>query len=347
MKVFLHGSDNVGWSVDYDRKYTEVFLRELGYTVTSSFLRADVVHSVWWNLLLSHRVNPLHWKKIIAVITNELNTSRPEFIRAKRFVKLWIAPSQVIYDKLKLAGVDAKYQPFYADEKIFVRLNKSKEEIARELGINYELFENKLVISSFQRDSLGVDLNKPKRQKGADLLINTLSRLPKDKFILLLAGPRRHWLISQCRELDTPYWYYGEEPMFWYEDYTQEPKGLKDDIRLNTLDKSTMNKLYNLSDLNIVSSRWEGGPKAVLESAFTKTMILSTDVGFAPDFLDPWCIYRTTEEAIQKVKEIIEGKDISQFLKFNYEKADSIASYKPMLDRWREIYRYFEDTYLI
>lgn len=347
MKVFLHGRDNVGWSVDSDRKYTEAFLRALGHTITSNFLRADVVHSVWWNLLLSHRVNPLRWKKIIAVITNELNTSRLEFITARRFVNLWIAPSQAIYEKLKLAGVDVKYQPFYADEKIFSGINKSKEEIARELGINYELFGNKLVISSFQRDSLGVDLNKPKRQKGADLLMNILSRLPKGKFILLLAGPRRHWIINQCRELDIPYWYYGEEPTFWYEDYTQEPKGLKDDIGLNTLDKSTMNKLYNLSDLNIVSSRWEGGPKAVLESAFTKTVILSTGVGFAPDFLHPWCIYETAEEAILKIREIIEGKDLSEIIESNYEKAYSATSYEPMLDRWKEIYEYFEDKYLL
>ena len=335
MRVFLFGRDKVGWSIDYDRKYAEIFLTDIGHTVTSNFLRADVVHSVWWDLLLSYRVYPLRWKKIIAVITHEINTKSPEFLTARRFVNLWIAPSQAMYKKLKLVGADVKYQPFYVDEKIFVRLNKSKEEIARELGINYELFRDKLVISSFQRDSLGVDLSKPKWQKGPDLLIDILSRLPKGKFILLLTGPRRHWIINQCRELHIPYCYCGEEP-----------EGLRDDIKLNTLDKQTMNKLYNLTDLYIVSSRSEGGPKAVLESAFTKTMILSTNVGLAPDFLNPWCIYGTVEEAIPKIREIMEGKDISRFLKSNYEKAYSIASHEPMRDRWREIYEYFEDTYL-
>jgi len=336
IRVFLFGRDKVGWSIDYDRKYTEAFLRELGYMVTSNFLRANVVHSVWWDLLLSYRAYPLRWKKIIAVITNEVNTSSPEFLKARRFVNLFIAPSQAMYENLKLAGVDVKYQAFYVDEKIFVKLNKSKEEIARELGVNYELLGNRLVIGSFQRDSLGVDLSKPKRQKGPDLLINILSRLPKDKFILLLAGPRRHWVINQCRELHIPYCYFGEEP-----------EGLKDDIRQNTLDKQTINKLYNLTDLYIVSSRSEGGPKAVLESAFAKTMILSTGVGLAPDFLHPWCIYRTVEEAIAKIREIVEGKDISQLMRSNYEKAYSIASYEPMLHRWREIYEYFQDAYLV
>ena len=107
-----------------------------------------------------------------------------------------------------------------------------------------------------------------------------------------------------------------------------------------------MNRLYNLIDLYIVSSKSEGGPKAVLESAFTKTMILSTDVGLAPDFLNPWCIYGTVEEAEQKIKEIMAGKDVSEFVELNYQKAHSIASYEPMRDRWEEIYDHFRSVYV-
>ena len=166
MKVFLYGRDNVGWVMDAEWQYTKMFLRDIGHTVTSNFLTADVVHSVWWNTLLSYRVCPLRWKKIIAFATNEIDINGPEFLRAKRFVELWIAPSRTMYAKLKLAGVDVKYQPFYADEKIFDKVNKSREEIAQELGINYELLRDRLVIGSFQRDSLGADLSKPKWQKG-------------------------------------------------------------------------------------------------------------------------------------------------------------------------------------
>jgi len=335
MRVFLFGRDNIGWSIDYDRKYTEYFLEKIRINLTNIAFLADVVHSVWWDSLLSYRVYLLRWKKIIAVASNEINIDTPKFLKAKKFVNLWIAPSKTMYNTLKLARVDVKYQPFYVDEKTFYKVNKSKEEIAQELGINYELFRDKLVIGSFQRDSLGADLSEPKWQKGPELLIDILSKLPKDKFILSLAGPRRHWIISQCRKLGIPYLYYGTEP-----------NGLEDDIKFNTLDKQTMNKLYNLTDLYIVSSKSEGGPKAVLESAFTKTMILSTDVGLAPDFLNPWCIFKSAEEGVQKTKEIVEGKNISQIVKFNFEKAYNIASYKPMLDRWREIYEYFEDTYL-
>lgn len=336
MRIFLFGRDNIGWSIDHDRRYTEAFLREIGHTITPNLLRADVVHSVWWDLLLSYRVYPLRWKKIIAVITHEINTDSAEFLKAKKFVNLWIAPSQATFEKLKHTGVDVKYQPFYVDENIFRKLNISKEEIARELSIDYALLANKLVISSYQRDSLGADLSKPKWQKDPGLLINILSKLPKDQFILLLTGPRRHWIINQCKRLHIPYYYYGEEP-----------KGLKDDIRRNTFDKNTINKLYNLTDLYIVSSRSEGGPKAVLESVFTMTMILSTNVGLTPDFLKPWCIYETEDEAISKIEQIMKGKDTSAFLKSNYQKTLSVASYKPVLDKWKVIYEYFKDTYLL
>jgi len=335
MKVFLFGRDKVGWVLDTEYKHTEMFLRKLGYTTSSNFLTANVVHSVWWNALLSTKFYPLRWKKIIAFATNEIDVNGSEFLKAKRFVDLWIAPSNMMSQRLKQAGVDVKYQPFYADERTFHKVDKSKEEIAQELGISYGWIRDKLVIGSFQRDSLGADLSKPKWQKGPELLIDILSKLPKTKFILLLGGPRRHWIINQCRELSIPYFYYGEEP-----------KGLKDDIKLNTSDKQIMNKLYNLTDLYIVSSKSEGGPKAVLESAFTETMILSTNVGLAPDFLNPWCIYRTVEQAHQKIKEIMKGKNISGFVEFNYEKVYSVASYKPILDRWKEIYDYFNSVYI-
>ncbi len=335
MKVFLAGRDKVGWALDADWKSTGVFLTDIGHTLTPSFLSADVVHAVSWNALLDISLYPLRWKKIIAVATNEIDTSSPKFLKAKNFVKLWIAPSRKMCEKLEQASVDVRYQPFYTDEKVFHKIDKSGEEIARELEIDYKLLEGRLVIGSFQRDSLGLDLSQPKWQKAPEVLIEILSKVSGAR-LLLLAGPRRHWIINQCRESGVPYFYYGKEP-----------EKLEDDIYRNTLNLQIINKLYNLTDLYIVSSKSEGGPKSVLECAFTETMILSTGVGFAPDFLDPWCIYGTVKEALQKIEEIVEGKDVSKFIRFNYEKAYSIASYEHMRDRWRETYQYFDEMYCV
>ena len=53
----------------------------------------------------------------------------------------------------------------------------------------------------------------------------------------------------------------------------------------------TLNKLYNVLDLYIVSSRIEGGLQAILEAAVTKTPIISTDVGVASEILNKVSIY--------------------------------------------------------
>ena len=46
-----------------------------------------------------------------------------------------------------------------------------------------------------------------------------------------------------------------------------------------------LNELYNLLDLYLVTSRYEGGPQAILEAGITKTPIISTDVGIAKEIL--------------------------------------------------------------
>ena len=57
-------------------------------------------------------------------------------------------------------------------------------------------------------------------------------------------------------------------------------------------DIQLVNKLYNILDLYLVTSRIEGGPQAILECALNKTPILSTDVGVASEILDPKSIFK-------------------------------------------------------
>ena len=45
-----------------------------------------------------------------------------------------------------------------------------------------------------------------------------------------------------------------------------------------------INELYNLLDLYVVSSRFEGGPQSILECGITKTPIISTNVGIAKKY---------------------------------------------------------------
>ena len=84
-----------------------------------------------------------------------------------------------------------------------------------------------------------------------------------------------------------------------------------------------INKLYNLLDLYIVSSRYEGGPQSILECALIKTPIISTDVGIASEILSAQSIFEMnnfqnvapqTEYAFNKVQKY---KIPKGFIEFN------------------------------
>ena len=64
------------------------------------------------------------------------------------------------------------------------------------------------------------------------------------------------------------------------------------------LNINKLNQLYNILDLYIVSSRLEGGPQAILECAITKTPIISTSVGIAPEILSKDSIYKNDTDFI-------------------------------------------------
>lgn len=332
MKVYLHGKDQVGWSIDSDRRHAGRFLTEIGHTVTGNFIKADVVHSVWWNQLLARRCFLLRFKKkVIATATNEIKPEDKDYLSARKFVSLWVAPSKKQYDTLKTSGARVAYQPFYVDQKVFRRLDKSKEELASLLGMNYLLIKDKFLIGSFQRDTLGSDLKSPKWQKGPELLLEILSSLPdKDKWLLILCGPRRHFMINECEKRRIPYFYYGRKPT----------PGV-DDITINTLDHQKMALLYNLVDCYLVTSKSEGGPKAVLEASFCKTVIFSTDVGLAPDILDSRCICSDSEIFVSKISRMLRARDEEYFSNLiikNFNNINAICSHDMMKKRWKHIY---------
>lgn len=331
--VYLLGSEGTGWSIDYDRNHTEMFLLNLGHDISNP-LTADMVHAVWWNKIVQWRTLPLHYKPVLAVVTNEVDSDSKAFKRGQDIIDLWVAPSDRAYEKLD-PYVDVRYQPFYVDERVFRPLNSDQRELCTDLSIDYKRLEDRYVIGSFQRDSLGKDLQTPKWQKNPELLVEILSELPSDEILLLLAGPRRHWIINECERRGIPYLFYGKDP----------EQGV-DDLSYNIWGKWVMNKLYNLIDCYIVPSESEGGPKAVLESAWTKTHVLSTDVGLAPDILDNWCIYETSNEAVEKVTALMTNDVDDSLLDQQHQQVVERASYTAMLKRWNSIYNHFEKTYL-
>lgn len=302
MEIFLDGNDS-GWHMAVERLNIRQSLQRLGIQEAQSWYKADIVHNIWWNSFLHPKKFPLRFKKhILVTASNFVNLDDDAYVLQKQFQKVrklasaWIVPStkqKAIFDA---HGLWAYYQPFYLDLSLFKPPDATvrREALLEKFQIPLERIKNKVIIGSFQRDSLGSDLYKPKWQKGPELLIELLKELPRDTFLLLLAGPRRHYVIRECQKYDIPYYYVGQETT-------------EDDIYVNSLSIDDMPVLYYLTDIYLVTSASEGGPKAILEATAMKTFIFSTDVGLASDFLEEDNVFDRKEDYKRALSKLVKN----------------------------------------
>jgi len=337
IKIFVFGKDKTNWSIDKDRKAVVFFLRENGFIITSNVFEATHIFCVWYDLLFNFKYRWLNYfknifnKKLITVITNDITFTPDKVNFLKKFVDICIAPSEKIFNFLRERGIKAYKIPFFIDPQLFKPLKLSKQKICEKLGIDYKKIENKLVIGSFQRDSLGKNLKKPKWQKNPDLLISILEKLPREVYILLLAGPRRHYIVNRCEEKKIPYMFYGNDAYI---------KRWEDDIYINNLSPSIINLLYNLSDVYIVTSKSEGGPKQVLESSLTKTLIFSTKVSLAPDILHPYLLFEENEVQllIEKIKKFFDlPASFDKYIEFNFQKTQNEMKLETLKEKYKRV----------
>lgn len=151
---------------------------------------------------------------------------------------------------------------YWYNNKLWYPTDKS---VARK-KLNFS--NEKYYVGSFQRDTEGYDLKTPKLEKGPDLFCDYLIRnkAKLKNLHVILAGWRRQYVENRLIEAGIEYTIF-------------EKTGI-DNIR----------DLYACCDLYIVSSRYEGGPQAVIEAAAMKVPIISTDVGIASSVLSNKCV---------------------------------------------------------
>ena len=154
--------------------------------------------------------------------------------------------------------------PFWVNQNIWYEIT-DKEIIREKYGFDKDTY----LVGSFQRDTEGKDLISPKLSKGPDRFIEIVKNLKKDfdNFKVVLTGTRRHYIINKLKEEGIEYSYF----------------------EMNSF--KNINELYNILNLYIVSSRYEGGPQSILECSLTKTPIISTDVGIASQILSSESIF--------------------------------------------------------
>ncbi|MEX2144503.1 MAG: glycosyltransferase family 4 protein [Anaerolineales bacterium] len=178
------------------------------------------------------------------------------------FVKLHTA-SQIMQGRLLAWGVPSEKVtliPEGVDLKNFYPVTKDQRLKKREqLGIPAGAF----CIGSFHKDGVGMgDGNDPKMIKGPDIFLKVIEAVNKHHPVfVLLSAPARGYVKSGLENLGIQYRHVV------LDDYLQVPS------------------LYHAADLYLMTSREEGGPKAVLESMATGIPVVATQVGLVPDVI--------------------------------------------------------------
>ena len=246
----------------------EKIFKEQEFEVVNSPKEADVVFLLadWcWRRIDS---NTLSRKKVIATVHHMVpdkfnDAAKKEFNTRDQFVDAYHVPCELTKKQIEPLTTKPIYCfPFWVNQNIWYPKNK------HELRMKYKIDENAFLIGSFQRDTEGHDLKSPKLEKGPDIFCDIVISLHQmePRIQILLAGWRRQYVINRLYDAGVPYHYY-ELPDF-----------------------SKLNDFYNMLDLYVIGSRYEGGPQSVFECAATRTPIISTNVGYAPELLSEKCL---------------------------------------------------------
>ena len=266
MKIFCH-IPREDWFCDrYGKEYTQFS----SHIVTHNDLEnADVIWllAAWcWNQIPAKYLNE---KTVVCTIHHEVpwkfNEQRLHNFKSRDFfVDIYHVPCKQTKDFIsKFTDKPIEVIGYWCNNHLWKESGEEKQD----LKSKFNLPTDKLIVSSFQRDTEGSDLKTPKLEKGPDIFCKAISELSKKVDVhVLLNGWRRQFVMNELDKISVPYTYY-------------ELPQIEDVVRM-----------YLATDLYIVGSRVEGGPQSLLECAITRTPILTTDVGMAQDIVSQKCI---------------------------------------------------------
>lgn len=175
----------------------------------------------------------------------------------------------------------------------FYSLNSDQRTDLRK---KYNIEEDSIVIGNFQND---------KKSKCPEILLKIIVDMVNSgkKIEVILSGRNRSYLFRNLKR-------YGIKFHYFY-----------------MVSIETLNELYNCLNLYIISSKYEGGPRSIIECALTNTPVISTKVGIAVEFMDPdslfdiedWTSYRNkkanNEYLLKKIEFLRKESYLDEFRK--------------------------------
>ena len=265
-------TDRTNWSLDWDAYYLKKTLEHLGYKVKKNGLSFNkIVYFVSKYKVLKY-INffSLLKNKIVFdyyhgdprkssenhLFLNEIKKNQDKFTMIR-------VSNSIMENILKNEGLDQKIFKIPIGINIKNFLPQTKESKIR-LRKKFDLPFSAIIIGSFQKDGQGWEEgNNPKLEKGPDIFLKTVEELKKKipELFILLTGPSRGYVINGLEKLGIKYKH------FYIKNYL------------------TISEYYQCLDAYLISSRDEGGPKALLESFASGVPVVSTKVGQAADLI--------------------------------------------------------------
>lgn len=277
-KDIYYVTDKASWSFDWDAYYISAGLRErLG-------LRAHVINNPW-----GLRKQIIHFGNRYAYLNGPFRSLHPSnhvFLtwfhgdpadpnpnmqrlfavlpEAAGYVQKLVVPCRISRQVLVELGIpETKIAtiPLGVD---LARFSPPTEEFRLSVRASLGIPEDAVCIGSFQKDGAGWEEGlEPKLVKGPDVFLEVVANLSAryNNLLVLLTGPARGYVKQGLERLGVPY------------------------IHHFLSDYHDIVHYYQALDLYIITSRSEGGPKALLESWATGVPVVSTQVGMPADLI--------------------------------------------------------------
>ena len=202
------------------------------------------------------------------------------------------------------------------------RFGRADDETKQNLKKKLNLPQDKIIIGSFQKDGMGWEEgDEPIYRKGPDAFCDVIEGLSKRYPLhILLAGPARGYVKKRLEKANISYSHRFLRK-YW-----------------------SICDLYKVLDLYIITSRSEGGPKAITEGLASGVPIISTKVGMAEEVIESGlngllCSIDDVEALTEAATSVIENRSLKENLIQNGLKTAKLFS-------WSEIAKqHYEKIY--
>jgi len=269
-RLFVVG-DRLGWSIDDDRVRLVATARRLGYDVAANtFVRLARRQSVFqhnhFNALQPRWLESSHRVGLSYFHGRPGTEGYPEFDRAYDALRRSAARVdrvQVTHAEMEELVLGAGV-PANKVFKIPIGVELERFPFAAERRRSYDTPESAFVIGSFLKDGVGMgDGLEPKLLKGPDTFVAVVARLREaiPELFVLLTGPARGYVRRELERRGIPHRH-----------------GL-------LASRDELARAYGTVDVCLVTSRQEGGPKAVLEAMASGVPLVTTRVGQASELV--------------------------------------------------------------